>query len=463
MLTPEESAEPTAEKANPYWSPDLFIGRNSDVARIEKLLREGRSALLVGGRRAGKTTLVRQLSEQRIKRSLVLTDVGSWDLTSEATGLGALRGALAGVPVTDHEEATRSEVTRLLEEACPVAVVIDEADQLLTTTWGPRFFAFLRWLDDKHLRGSISIVLVGGPVLVLFHDPEDRGSPPLNTAETRYVYPLDGDAVLELANLGRQADHHDEILTLCGGHAWLTTLFLAEMWLGASLEEAADITFDTALAAFPVWRRQLGPKGRDLLRRLPSSGISRNDLKQRKWSGFHEAVVFGQCVGVIRRDSGLIIRGPQLFMDWFGNEDDFELAWDIAISYASEDEPLARQLHNNLRDEFKVFFAPEEDAGLWGTDLTKVLPNIYGVQSEHVLVLSTPAYVAKHWTRVEYEAVASRTPGKILLLDHGALPKDIPPGLVYRGSSPGQLVGLIPALRKKLSAGKSGYGSLGLG
>jgi hypothetical protein len=163
-------------------------------------------------------------------------------------------------------------------------------------------------------------------------------------------------------------------------------------------------------------------------------------------------VRFARSVGVLRIEGGLLCHGPQLFVDWFDDQDPNELVWDIAISYTSEDQALAQQIHSQLREEFKVFFAPEEAAGLWGTDLNRVLPNTYGVQSRYVLVLSTPNYVAKHWTRVEYEAVAQKAPDRILLLDLGELPADIPPGMVYRGTSAGELVGLIGALRAKLRA-----------
>jgi hypothetical protein len=88
---------------------------------------------------------------------------------------------------------------------------------------------------------------------------------------------------------------------------------------------------------------------------------------------------------------------------------------------------------------------------LWGSDLNRVLPNIYGTLSRYVLVLSTATYVRKHWTRVEYDAVAASAPERILLLDLGELPPDLPSGLVYRGNSPGELVQLIPALRQRLT------------
>ena len=137
-------------------------------------------------------------------------------------------------------------------------------------------------------------------------------------------------------------------------------------------------------------------------------------------------------------------------MEWFANRDPSELVWDVAISYASEDESIARQIYSQMRKEFKVFFAPEDAAALWGTDLNRVLPNTYGVQSKYVLVLSTPHYVVKHWTRMEYESVAAAHPERILLVELGELPTDLPEKIVYRGGSAGELVGLIGALRTKL-------------
>jgi hypothetical protein len=127
------------------------------------------------------------------------------------------------------------------------------------------------------------------------------------------------------------------------------------------------------------------------------------------------------------------------------------VVWDIAISYASEDEALARQIHAQLRTSFSVFFAPESGGQLWGTDLEQVLPNTYGAQSRYVLVLSTPSYVSRYWTRLEYDSVAQNHPDRILLLDMGQLPADLPAGLVHRGSSPAELVGLADALRAKLA------------
>jgi hypothetical protein len=443
---------PDPDGPNPFWSKELFVGRHDEVTFLERKLRKGRSTLLIGGRRVGKTTMIGKLSQDRIGRTLIRADASGWDLSSLGAGLGALRGELEGLLPTTYAQASRDEIVHLLDAASPLALVIDEADYLLLAPWGPLFYRFLRWLDDKHMRESISLLLAGGPVLELFRDPDDRGSPPLNTAGPDHVWPLGRDAVMELASLAGRAGDCDEILAQCGGHAWLTTTLLAETWEGKSLEDASDALFDTTAHMYEVWERQLGEQGRALLRRLPGSGVPWSDFTRPPWVSYRAARKIGMCVGAIRRDGNRVCLGPQIFTDWLASRAADETIWDVAISYATENEPLARQVNAQLRGQFKVFFAPEESAGLWGTDLSRVLPNTYGVQSRYVLVLSTPEYVTKYWTRIEYESAAAHAPERILLLDLGALPDNLPKGLVYRGGSNAEMIGLIDALRSKLSS-----------
>jgi hypothetical protein len=434
---------------NPFYSSALFVGRHAQLAQVAGMLEQGRSALLIGGRRVGKSTFARRLASA--DRQVVRTDVMGWDLSSENAALGALLSAVEGRQETVHATATRHEVAEALAARRPVTLVVDEADRVLLAAWGPGFFAFLRWLDDTHLRDDIAILLAGGPVLALFRDPDDKGSPPLNTAEPKFLDPLDRAAVAELAALVPGADV-DRLLDLGGGHAWLTTRLLAALHDGTPFEDAVDDVFDQVVDTFPVWERQLGEAGRRLVRELPAGGLARDDLRRPPWSRHREAVRLGRSVGALRLHDGRITRGPRLFTEWLLGRDPEELAFDLAISYASEDEALARQLNQQLRAEFKVFYAPDQDAALWGGELTRLLPNTYGQRSRYVLVISTDVYVRKHWTRVEYDSVAARNPDRILLLDCGRLPDDLPDGLVYRGSSPAELVGLVAALRRKLAA-----------
>ncbi|GAA3891668.1 hypothetical protein GCM10022243_65700 [Saccharothrix violaceirubra] len=420
---------------NPYHSSDLFVGRHNHLARLNAMLDRGRSVLLIGGRRVGKTTLLRRVE---VGRTLIRTDTTGWDLHDESTALGALLGALKG---GDHPAATRPDIRDALDDVRPLALVIDEADRLLQTRWGPGFFAYLRYLDDTYLRDDIAVLLAGGPVLASFKDPDDRGSPPLNTAETSHVQPLDRAAVAELAE---NADV-DMVFDQAGGHAWLTVRLLAALWDGQDQEEALDTVFDHAVTTFHAWHRQLGEDGRDLLRELP---MTRQALRASRW---REAAVVGRCVGAVRYVDDVLQPGPRIFTEWLLGRPEDELAYDLAISYASEDTAIAHEIQKALKPHFKVFYAPDEQGALWGNDLHRVLPNVYGARSRYVLVLSTNSYVTKHWTRLEYDSVTANTPGRVLLVDFGTLPEDRPAGMVYRGSSPGQLVALIDALRAKLS------------
>jgi triacylglycerol esterase/lipase EstA (alpha/beta hydrolase family) len=336
--TSAEAPFHAAAEANPLRTAGLFVGRHADVAQLESLLREGRSALLIGGRRAGKTTVVRRLAADRTQRTLITTDVMGWDLDTQAAGLGALRSALEGLPTTAYPVATRNEIVEALEAASPISLVIDEADRLLLASWGPAFYSFLRWLDDAHLRESISILLVGGPALMRFRDPDDKGSPPLNTAEPRYIRPLERDAVLELAQLAGKADEGDKINHHCGGHAWLTTGLLARMWEGASLSEASDDLFNQVVHTFKVWEQQLGEDGQALLRALPGGGVALSDFKQPPWTQYNEAAVYSLSIGAIRRDATHVRPGPRIFTDWF-------------LDGEPQDRPITHPRHIRLRSQ----------------------------------------------------------------------------------------------------------------
>jgi hypothetical protein len=147
--------------------------------------------------------------------------------------------------------------------------------------------------------------------------------------------------------------------------------------------------------------------------------------------------------------------GPQIFLDWLESGEDGSHPWELAISYASEDEALARALYQQLRGEIRVFFAPEESAYMWGQDLNKVLPNTYGVDSKFVLVLCSESYVRKHWTMVEYKATTNALgEGRVLIVSLGALPPDAPAGIVYRNSSAASLVTMASTLKDKVRSGK---------
>jgi hypothetical protein len=77
-----------------------------------------------------------------------------------------------------------------------------------------------------------------------------------------------------------------------------------------------------------------------------------------------------------------------------------------------------------------------------------VLPQTYGVNARYVLALTSAAYVKKHWTNVEWQAALSGSARKLLVMEYGALPPDMPAGLIYRAFNPENLISLIGDLTK---------------
>lgn len=426
---------------NPFAGRGPFAGRQQELAEIREYLARGESALLIGGRRAGKTSLAEQLGD--VERPLYQFDASSCSLESETNIIRALGRKLGG------DCGTRDELTALLWERAPLAIVVDEADQILAETWAGSFLSYLRHLVDKELRSELAILLIGGPALNRYKNPDDKGSPPLNTARRVYLQPLRRDARRQLAALLPAPPDHDWLDLYAAGHPWLLQRLLEQLWRGRSEDEALEHVFAEALPNFEIWKRQLGEAGHRFLDALPPGGVARAAfLRDPAWVPHHEAAVIARSLCLVDiGEQGRVRRGPGLFLNWLGSAQVVE-EWDLAISYASEDVAMAREIARQLAGRMRVFFAPDQNAYLWGDDLNRVLPQTYGVNARYVLALTSTAYVKKHWTNVEWQAALGGNARRLLVMELDALPPDMPPGLVYRAFKPENLISLIGDLTK---------------
>jgi hypothetical protein len=434
---------------NPYRAGNLFFGRQHERDEVGAQLRDGHSVLLIGGRQAGKTTLLANLGD--LERGLYIYDAGRWTLDTERDALEELGRGL-GAPCS-----TRLEVEAAMRARQPLCVAIDEADRVLRATWGGAFFAWLRALDGPRGLGTgIAFLLAGGPVLLGYEDPDDRGSPVLNLALPVTLRPLDDAAIQAMVAHGGLAVAVADVMNLAGGHPWILRSLLADLADladGRSVDDAAERLAENADGVFRVWYRQLGPDGQAFLRAFPRDGVPRSDFQGAGRSRRRTLMVRARFLCLLREAAGRYLPGPRLFFEWFDGVAQPERAehWDLAISYASDDEAIARAVKQGLREQFRVFFAPDEVAWMWGEHLSRVLPQIYGVDARYVLVISTAHYVAKHWTLVEFEE--ARASGTMpLVVDLGALPPDLPADVVCWRGAPAHLVGLLDALRVRLGA-----------
>jgi len=83
--------------------------------------------------------------------------------------------------------------------------------------------------------------------------------------------------------------------------------------------------------------------------------------------------------------------------------------FDIAISYASEDDHIAGEIASKLKTEgIKVFYAGFYQNDLWGKDLSVSLEDIFRDRSRYCLMLVSQNYVKKFWTTKERQYALSR-------------------------------------------------------
>lgn len=425
------------------WDAPPFVGRQRPLKELRRHVSRGTSVLLIGGRRFGKTYLLDQLGD--VQRTVFPADVGGWDRRSEDSVRAEL-AALLGVP-----GSTRAELEAALTARVPLAIILDEADLLLGEPWSKSFLQWLRYLDGTRLRNGIAIVLVGGPVLDGWTDADDRGSPPLNLAERVYLDPLDDAAIAALvAHLPTPPPA--ELLRVVGGHPWLLVK-LCEMLADEDGEVDPDAMIqrldDRCSHSFALWQRQVGPGGVRLLQRLRGQPIAANKFVQEpEFARIRGDLLRCRYVGLVRQVSNAWEIGPTLALGSL-------LAaaasrYDLAISYSREDRDLACTIKNGL-PESRVFFDLDEQTWLWGQSYDKVFPGIYEIEARFVLVLATPDYRRKHWTRVEFDAAMRGREGRILVVDLGGLPEDMPPELLFLPGTPDVLVKLVPTLQAKLS------------
>jgi len=387
--------------------------------------------------------LLEHLREQDLGRSVFHTDVGEWSLHDEASAISKLAEAMGAVA------SDRDGLLAILRDKAPLCLVIDEADRMLREPWSGNLLAWMRWLiGGNGLYTELVFVLAGGPMLMGYEDPDDAGSPALNISKKVLLRPFARDDVEAMVALGQAEVDVDWLLTYAGGHPWLLNQLLCELEDGASQEAALQEALDQCHDTFPVWVRQLGARGEAFLRALPPEGVEHSKLDSHARLGLRPARHLCLVREVVEEKSRRYLRGPRLFFDDFAAASVPE-SWDLAISYASEDLEMARRIKQGMASEFRVFFAPDEEAWMWGEDLARVLPKLYGVESRFVLVLSTKAYCDKHWTRVEFDA-ARGSKNQLLVVNLGQLPENMPEDVVYRNGSRAQLVGLLDDLRTRI-------------
>jgi hypothetical protein len=84
--------------------------------------------------------------------------------------------------------------------------------------------------------------------------------------------------------------------------------------------------------------------------------------------------------------------------------------YDVAISFASPQRPLAEQLAQRLKSEgFEVFYDADYQEELWGKDLSTFFEQIYHKQSRYCVIFVSHAYLSREWTNFERQNAVARS------------------------------------------------------
>lgn len=258
---------------NPYnWSrvsTDLVFGRDRLLGELLSGLPAAQpvSFALTGGRRMGKTTVLRTVERELVEgRELWLEDglrvvcvyidglslsrplsqEGLWGEIYVAM-LRATNPSSASVAMSfaDFQAAARSTI-EAWAEAARIVVLFDEIEPLLLEPWCDGFFANWRALlsNSPGLSGSISAVFSGARELVKLR--EDVGSPLMDVLEFRSLRNLSYADVVKLCELPITAswsdDFHHQLFALSGGQPMLVQYLMQAVCNREKADDAIDVS-----------------------------------------------------------------------------------------------------------------------------------------------------------------------------------------------------------------------------
>jgi len=358
---------------DPVRDPKMFYGRGALLREIVDnfCAPNPHSYTLVGGRRFGKTSLLRAIERRLLARladgeeprvTPLYIDLNYEMIKSRGAFFACvirrlraiMRSALPQVPLDGEyldqlqsQMQTENTVLPLFERAfvymrsaafpevgaLQVVLLIDESERILQHTWAPELHSNLRALlsNRPKVQDHLGIKMAGSSDF--YAKISEEGSPlrnillkrllpPLSEEETRVLIdePTDGIVPAEVA---------DEVVRQTGGHPFLTQYLMHYLWnsglTGADVElvrEVAD-NFGYERDDFEDWCSDIGPVGEQVYALL----CQRDDWIRR--SGTFRAIPGNRMVlkkalealsyhGLIRQDRQLGFSvSCGMFRAWF--------------------------------------------------------------------------------------------------------------------------------------------------
>ncbi|MCP2728869.1 ATP-binding protein [Limnofasciculus baicalensis] len=383
--------------SNPYnWqrvNPDLFYGRIELANNLVNRLANGKSFGITGGRRMGKTTLLRRVEKDLLSYAENVRNGGLLVLpiyleTIELPNLSAdsIYQEIARqicdklnhhtsiiVPNCQEVKATNFKeylgtITNLIKEADyrpQIIFIFDEIEGIIASDWGRQFFPYWRSLisNTPDLDKYLSAVFSGASEMLEIG--RDIGSPLANVLDWIELKPFSLD---DTAKFIREASHHEwadnfveEVYTLTGGHPFLMqyVMEIVSNYDSAqafqSLENAKKQFFNNKKNQFENWCKRFDNSTRAIYARLVDQvSLSRRTMIAEFGTETDRRLSILAHTGVIRleEETDMIMISGSLFKEWFTQFGSIEVTPTLANQVDSLLKEVERQLRQLLTNHF---------------------------------------------------------------------------------------------------------------
>lgn len=323
---------------NPYSvdrpAETLFYGRQSELNELRDGLCSpiGRSYAIIGGRRFGKTSLLKKL-----QRLLSLTPAESWEspvipvylnLLGDASSIDSVEGFFSTVLTAlsqqttsywpdqpDHDHASplafkpdtfpyhvfgdwlvQQCSAHASETTAPrVVLLLDEIERILHRPWKNDLLASLRMLVYEDASYSRVFGLVTSGSTEFYQEIESRGSPLWQVLHSIHLASLFEEETLRLIHEPSSDRVPEsvaaEISLLSGGHPYLTQYFMQNLWARlprVSVDDVHDLARGFRVTERPLlskWQLALGAVGTKVYQALVDNGAWLSAQQIRKQAG----------------------------------------------------------------------------------------------------------------------------------------------------------------------------------
>lgn len=375
--------------SNPYnWhrvNPDLFYGRENLASNLVHGLVNGRSFGITGGRRMGKTTLLRRVEKDLLSHAakakgggllvlpvyietLALPSMISADCIYQeiARLVSEKLNKAMGAPLANSESVNaikfttylRSIVELMTDYRPQIIFLFDEIEPIIKADWGRSFFA--NWRSLLHNTPDIDLYLSAAftGASEMYEIARDIGSPLANILDWLELELFSMDDTANLMCEPSQYNWHDsfvkDVYDLTGGHPFLVQ-YVMQVVCNYDVQKASQALHDAKLqflnkqkTQFHNWWDKFDNTTRTIYARLTNSGVL---LRKTIFSEFGNTTDRKLSIlahtGVIRIDweTDTIMTAGSLFREWFTRFGIIE----VTPTFATQVDSLLKELERQLR------------------------------------------------------------------------------------------------------------------